>query len=93
MDLIFVSGLVLIWWTFAVFVFSVVINQLTVDSFQDVFLAVGFSVFWPVTAVLALVGIIYSSVVKSAEVIRADLHNRKLLHEFDRWYKSRSDDN
>lgn len=88
METVIVVSAVL-YWTFAVVV--IVKGLSAYDSFDLPFVCglIAVSVFWPVTAIVAGVVLFYSSIVASAEQIRKDLHNRKILSEFEKWLQQR----
>jgi hypothetical protein len=84
--------LVLVWWTFAVVVIMLVAAYSDINDSTSLALAMVMSVFWPLTAVLFLPALLYQGAVASAARIRGDLHNRKLLREFDKWLATRDDE-
>lgn len=73
------------YWTFMVATIAVLANQ--VNNTRDVMWVVGVAIIWPVFAVVAMVALPYGAVVASSKRIRADLHNRKLLREFETWLR------
>lgn len=77
-----------IWWTFAVIVWVQLIYDSGRDA-KDKALSLGLAVFWPIVAIGVVPALIYTSYVASADKIRTDLHNRKLLGEFEAWLKQR----
>lgn len=80
---------IITYWTFAVACAAVLAS--TADDVRGVVWCVGASAVWPLLAVIAIVGVPYLAIVTSAERIRTDLHNRKLLRKFDQWLKENPD--
>ena len=78
-----------IWWTFAVIVWVQLIYDSGRDT-KDKALSLGLAVFWPAVAIGVIPALIYTSCVASADTIRTDLRNRKLLGEFEDWLKKRA---
>lgn len=79
---------VMLWWTFAVMVMALLVSATDVEKPVDMFMIVGMAVFWPITAVLAIISSIYRSLVLSTKQIRVDLKNRELLRKFEEWVKT-----
>lgn len=77
------------YWTFMVATIAVLANQ--VNNTRDAAWIVGIAIIWPVFAVVALVALPYGAVVASSKRIRADLHNRGLLREFETWIRERDE--
>ena len=75
------------YWTFMVATIAVLSHR--VDNTRDVMLVVGIAVTWPLFAIVALVALPYGAAVASTKRIRIDLHNRKLLREFETWIRER----
>ena len=73
------------WWTFAVVSFALMVSTGGTISVKD---AVGCAL-WPLLLVPVLVTFTYWACVKSTKQLRADLHNRKLLREFEQWLSNR----
>ena len=88
MEIYIVVGAVL-YWTFAVVVVAKGLSAY--DTFDVRFVAgiIAASVFWPITAIVAGVIVTYSCLVASTKQIKQDLHNRKVLGEFERWLEGR----
>lgn len=78
----------MLWWTFAVVVMALLVSATDVEKPVDMFLIIGMAVFWPITAILAIIASIYRSIVASAKQIRVDLRNRELLRKFEEWVKT-----
>lgn len=88
MDIVVVVSIIA-YWTLAVVFASAILFNTDSDSWKTAAIIIGFSVWWPITALMALVFIVYDAFVKSAKRIKIDLHNRKLLREFEQWLKER----
>lgn len=78
-----------VWWTFAVTLVALIDSHSDITDKKGVALTIGLSVFWPVTATLALPAIIYLAAVAGTQRIRADLRNRGVLREFETWLRER----
>ena len=78
-----------VWWTFAVALVALISTHFYITDRKDVALTIGLSVFWPVTATLALPAIVYQAAVASTSRIRIDLRNRGVLREFETWLRER----
>lgn len=78
-----------IWWTFAVVLGVLLINDCSRDI-KDRAVCIGLSVFWPAVAIGVIPALIYQAYAASADKIRTDLRNRKLLGEFEDWLKQRA---
>lgn len=87
MDVLILAAIV--WWTFAVALVALIASVSEVTDMKDVAFLIGLSVFWPLTATLALPAIAYSAAVASTQRIRADLRNRGVLREFETWLRER----
>lgn len=85
--LIYVLSFAVFYWTFMVAVIAILHDQ--VNNTRDMFYVVGVSAIWPILGIVMLVGLPYGAVVASTKRIRADLHNRKLLREFEVWLAAR----
>ena len=85
MDVLILAAVV--WWTFAVALVALITSNSNSADLKDVAITIGLSVFWPVTATLALPAIIYQAVVASTRRIRIDLRNRGVLREFETWLR------
>lgn len=82
---------VAIWWTFAVVSITAWAQMLREGSPRDFAKVCMLSVFWPLTVIFASIIAVYRIPVASAKTLRADLRNRKLLREFERWVHDRKD--
>jgi hypothetical protein len=89
MDVLIVVSAVA-WWTFAVVVLMIIANNSDFDDAKSLACAIGFAVFWPITAVIVVPALIYQAFVASASRIRIDLKNRGILREFEDWLKTRN---
>ena len=78
-----------VWWTFAVALVALISTHFDITDRKDVALTIGLSVFWPVTATLALPAIVYQAAVASTSRICIDLRNRGVLREFETWLRER----
>jgi hypothetical protein len=78
-----------IWWTLAVVLWVQLISDSGRDT-KDRAIAIGLAVFWPAVAIGVIPALIYLAYVASADKIRTDLRNRKLLGEFEDWLKQRA---
>jgi hypothetical protein len=78
-----------IWWTLAVVLWVQLINDCGRDT-KDRAVAIGLAVFWPAVAIGVIPALIYLAYVASADKIRTDLRNRRLLGEFEDWLKQRA---
>jgi hypothetical protein len=74
-----------VWWT--VFMWMAVTLTHNAESVKEVLMYGVLALFWPITAPFVLCGLLYRLFVNSAGQMRQDLRNRKLLREFDRWYR------
>lgn len=88
MELILV-GVAVCWWTFAVVGLVTIANATDISDNKSLAFAIVLAVFWPLTALMFVPAIIYQAVVVSTKRIRADLHNRGVLREFEQWLKTR----
>lgn len=75
------------YWTFAVACAAILAS--TSNNMKDVVTIIGVSAIWPVLAVGALILGLYRLPFKTAETIRTDLHNRRLMREFYSWLDER----
>ncbi len=73
------------YWTFAVSVLAIAAQHQDVDWFT-----IGCAALWPLVAVFVLVALPYRALVRSTKAIRNDLHNRKLMKEFNEFLKERN---
>jgi hypothetical protein len=89
MELLVLAAIV--WWTFAVAVLAIVVAASDITTNKDVAFVVGLSVFWPVTASLAIPALIYQAAVAGTQRIRIDLRNRGVLREFEDWLRNREE--
>lgn len=87
MDTLILTAIV--WWTFAVALVAIIASNSDITDMKDVALTICLSVFWPVTATLALPAIAYSAAVAGTQRIRIDLRNRGVLREFETWLRER----
>ena len=78
-----------IWWTLAVVLWALLISDCSRDI-KDRAVCIGLSMFWPAVAIGVIPALIYQAYVPSADKIRTDLRNRKLLDEFEDWLKQRA---
>lgn len=78
-----------IWWTLAVVLWAMLISDCSRDI-KDRAVCIGLAVFWPAVAIGVIPLLIYQAYVASADEIRTDLRNRKLLDEFEDWLKQRA---
>ena len=78
-----------IWWTLAVVLWVQLISDSGRDT-KDRAVAIGLAVFWPAVAIGVIPALIYLAYVASADKIRTDLRNRRLLGEFEDWLKQRA---
>jgi hypothetical protein len=78
-----------IWWTLAVVLWVQLIHDWGRDT-KDRAIAIGLAVFWPAVAIGVIPALIYLAYVASADKIRTDLRNRKLLGEFEDWLRQRA---
>jgi hypothetical protein len=78
------------WWTFAVVVLMIIANSSDIADAKSLAFAIGFAVFWPLTAVIVVPALIYQALVAGTTRIRADLKNRGILREFEDWLKTRN---
>lgn len=86
---VFIIVSAVVWWTFAVVVIMIIANTSDFDDYKSLAFAIGFAVFWPLTAVIVVPALIYQALVASASRIRIDLKNRGILREFEDWLKTR----
>lgn len=75
------------YWTFMVATIAVLANR--VNDTRDVMWVTGIAAIWPLFALVAMVALPYGALVASTKRIRTDLHNRKLLREFETWIRER----
>lgn len=75
------------YWTFMVATIAVLANQ--VSSARDAAWVTGIAAIWPLFALVAMVALPYGALVASTKRIRTDLHNRRLLREFETWIRER----
>jgi hypothetical protein len=87
MELLVLAAIV--WWTFAVALLAIIVAASDITTSKDVAFVVGLSVFWPVTASLAIPALIYQATVAGTQRIRIDLKNRGVLLEFEDWLRNR----
>lgn len=87
MDTLILAAIV--WWTFAVALVAIIASHSDITDMKDIALTICLSVFWPVTATLALPAIVYQAAVASTSRIRIDLRNRGVLREFEAWLRER----
>lgn len=87
MDVLILAAIV--WWTFAVALVALIASRSDITDMTDVAFTIGLSVFWPVTATLALPVIAYSATVAGTQRIRIDLRNRGVMREFETWLRER----
>lgn len=87
MDVLILAAIV--WWTFAVALVALIASHSDITDMKDIALTICLSVFWPVTATLALPAIVYQAAVASTSRIRIDLRNRGVLREFETWLRER----
>ena len=73
------------YWTFMVAAIAVLANH--VSSARDAAWVMGIAILWPLFVLVAMVAIPYGALVSSTKRIRTDLHNRKLLREFETWLR------
>jgi hypothetical protein len=78
-----------IWWTLVVVLWVQLINDCGRDI-KDRAIVIGLSVFWPAVAIGVIPALIYLAYAASADKIRTDLRNRRLLGEFEDWLKQRA---
>ena len=83
------SLVAVVWWTFPVTLVALISTHSDITDRKEVALTIGLSVFWPVTATLALPVIAYSATVAGTQRIRIDLRNRGVMREFETWLQER----
>ena len=85
--------LAVLYWTFAIAVFAIfaalVVAEHSGLGVKDFLLILVVAVFWPFAVIAAIPIYVYQATVASTKRIRTDLHNRKLLREFENWLKNR----
>jgi len=75
------------YWTFMVAATAILANQ--VSGVRDAAWVMGVAILWPLFVIVAMVALPYGALVASTKRIRVDLHNRKLLREFETWLRER----
>lgn len=86
-EMIYALAAFLGWWTFAVVSFSLLVSTGDRVSVKD---AIGCAL-WPLLLLPVLIMLTYWACIKSTAQLKADLHNRKLLREFEQWLKDREE--
>lgn len=74
-----------VWWTFAVACVAIIVAESGRDHF---WITVAVSVFWPITAIVLAVVMLWHVPFRTAKAIRRDIRNRGLSREFEAWLKS-----
>jgi len=87
---VYILLLAILWWTFAVIVFTRLEAQNSLENVRDRAMCIGLAVFWPIVAVCVFPVLVYQSFVASAAQIRSDLKNRGVLREFEQWLEDRN---
>jgi hypothetical protein len=78
-----------LYWTFAVACLAIFASINERYDGKTIAFCVGASFLWPLVAVIVLIALPYMALVASTKRIRVDLHNRKLLREFNEWLAAR----
>lgn len=79
----------MVWWTFAVPLAVFVISEVGRHTRDEILRGYVMAVFWPVALPVFLVIILWQSIFDAPHVLRRDLHNRKLMKDFDEYMKKR----
>jgi hypothetical protein len=85
-ELYIVAGAIL-YWTFAVVCIAFISDAAAREPLYIKAAAICVAVLWPLSVLIAFIAFLYRIPVASAQTIRTDLHNRKLLRKFEKWLK------
>ena len=75
------------YWTFMIAAVAILAQHVTEP--KRIWWVIGIAATWPLFAIATMVALPYGSLVASTKRIRVDLHNRKLLREFEDWIRER----
>jgi hypothetical protein len=78
-----------LWWTFSVILFTQIVHESAHDSIKSWMETIAMVTLWPLFVPLVTIGMLYEALRVTGEKVRNDLHNRKLLREFEDWLKTR----
>jgi hypothetical protein len=73
------------WWTFAVATLAIAAQ----NEGRVHWRVVGYAIMWPLLLPFMIIALPYDAAVKSTRRIRSDLHNRKMMREFNDFLAAR----